>query len=93
MNKDQFIKLIKEELIKEVSSREYGKSVSATPSQKSRNAYRLVRKKLQEIDKILEYSNKLKEEVGDSWRLNEKQLQFIQEKMKSLTTKLKQLSK
>ena len=93
MNKNELKQLIKKQLLSEISSRDYAKSVSATPSQKSRNAYRLVRKKLQEIEKILEYSTKLKEEVGSSWRLNEQQLQFIQEKMKSLTTRLKQLSK
>lgn len=81
------------ELLNEVSSRAYSKSIAATPSQKSKNAFRLVRKKLQEIDQILEYSNKLKEEMNNSWNLNEQQRLFINEKMKSLSSKLKRLSK
>jgi len=79
--------------LNEVSSRSYNKQVSATPKQKAKNAFGLVRKKLNEIDAILEYSNKLKEEVGTNWALNEKQQIFINEKMRSISTKLKKISK
>lgn len=81
------------DLLNEISSRGYKQSISATSSQKKRNAYGLVRKKLREIDQILEYSNKLKEELGTTWNLNEQQIQFIQEKLKSISTKLKTLTK
>jgi hypothetical protein len=78
--------------INEVSSRDYQKSISATPSQKSRNAYKLVRKKLSEVEHILEFSSRLKEELG-GWKLNEQQLSFIQEKIKSINNKAKLLTK
>ena len=96
--KDEVEKLMKyrgevDKSLNEVSSRDYNKQVSATPKQKANNAYRLVRKKLNEIDAILAYSSRLKEELGSSWTLNEKQLTFVQEKMKSLTGKLKTLTK
>lgn len=93
MTKKQLKEIIQKEILLEISSRGYKQSISATESQKKRNAYGLVRKKLREIDQILEYSNKLREELGPSWNLNEQQVLFIQEKLKSISTKLKKLTK
>ena len=84
----KFIDKEVKQALTEISSREYQKSVSATPSQKSRNAYKVIKKKLSEVDKILEFSNKLNEEIG-GWKLNEEQLNFIREKINSIKEKSK----
>ena len=83
----------KPESLNEISSRIYTKLVSATPKQKTRNAHSLIRKKLQEIDKILDLNERLREELGKDWKLSEKQLSFVKDKMNSLSQKLKKLTK
>lgn len=90
--KTKLVSFIRKEILNEISAREYKKSVSATPSQKSRNAYKVVKKKLSEVEKILEYSGKLNEEMG-GWKLNEDQLDFIREKISSIRNKSRNFTK
>jgi hypothetical protein len=80
MNK-KIIKFIAKEIketLTEVSKRELEKKVSATPVQKSKNAYRLLKQKLDEINKIFEFNSKVNEEIG-GFKLTEAQFKYIRE--------------
>ena len=79
--------------INEISLRKYNSLIQANPRQKTKNAFSLLKRKLNEIDKIVELSIKLREEIGNDWKLNEKQLQHIKEKTQSLSKKLNNITK
>lgn len=96
MKKQQLNNLIKEVLLKEISYREYKRSTDATPKQKIGNAMKLIRKKINEIKKLVYYNSKLKEEMGvasgDYWKSTQKDLHEIAEQLNHLSNQLRNLS-
>lgn len=79
---------VKRRNLNEVSYREYKKATDATPRQKIGNSMKMVEKKLKEIEKIINYNKKLKEDMGMGsgryWKSTKNTLTRLSEKIKSL---------
>jgi hypothetical protein len=80
------------EQLNEVSYREYKKSTDATPKQKIGNSMRMVEQKLKEIEKLIKYNKKLKEDMGlgsgKYWASTRKTLARLSEKIKVIQTEI-----
>lgn len=78
--------------INEVSYREYKKSTDATPKQKIGNSMKMVEQKLKEIEKLIKYNKKLKEDMGlgsgKYWASTRKTLARLSEKIKTIQTEI-----
>ena len=81
--------------LNEVSYSDYKKSTNATPRQKIGNSMRSVEKKLNEIEKLIKYNKKLKEDMGMGsgryWKSTKSTLSRLSEKIKSLSNDILQL--
>jgi hypothetical protein len=81
--------------LNEVSYSEYRKSTDATPRQKIGNSMKMVEKKLNEIEKLIKYNKKLKEDMGMGsgryWKSTKNTLARLSEKIKSLNNDILQL--
>lgn len=64
-----------------------------TPRSSSKTAMRVIKRKLKEIHQTLEYSSKLKQELGESSKMNEQQFVEIATLMNEISKKLKKLYK
>lgn len=104
MNEDKLRTLVKQELTKElteranlneISYRAYKKDTDATPKQKIGNAMKLIKKKINEIKKLVDYNSRLKEEMGvganDYWKSTQSQLHSIAEDLNQLSNKFRNL--
>jgi hypothetical protein len=73
----------------------YRKLTEATPKQKIGNALKVLKKKINEIDRIVKYSNKLKYELGDNGKAyfnsTNKTLEGIKSKLKTIYKGLKDM--
>jgi hypothetical protein len=82
----------KQESLNEVSYNEYKKSTDATPKQKIGNSMRTVARKINEINKLIKYNKKLKEDMGMGsekyWKSTKSTLSKLSEKIKTLNTEI-----
>lgn len=78
--------------LNEVSYREFRKNTEATPKQKIGNSMREVAKKVNEINKLIKYNKKLKEDMGMGsgkyWKSTKNTLARLSEKIKTLNTEI-----
>ena len=92
-------KLYKEdqEQINEISYRRFAENVSkVTPERKLVRALNEVRKRIREIEQVIEYSNRLKTEntikKESFWTTKTEQLNALSERLNELSNKIKKLS-
>ena len=90
--------LIKQELLNEVTYSKFKKEVKhRTKSDQLHKAIREVKKKLQEIDRIVEYTSRMKQELSldeggvSYWKATESNIGKISEMMNHLNNKIKNL--
>ena len=90
--------LIKQELLNEVTYSKFKKEVKhRTKSEQLHKAIREVKKKLQEIDRIVEYTSRMKQELSldeggvSYWKATESNIGKISEMMNHLNNKIKNL--
>ena len=90
--------LIKQELLNEVTYSKFKKDVKhRTKSEQLHKAIREVKKKLQEIDRIVEYTSRMKQELSldeggvSYWKATESNIGKISEMMNHLNNKIKNL--
>jgi hypothetical protein len=87
-------RLVKRKL-NEVSYREFRKNTEATPKQKIGNSMKEVAKKINEINKLIKYNKKLKEDMGMGsgkyWKSTKNALAKLSEKIKTLNNDILQL--
>ena len=78
--------------LNEVSYREFRKNTEATPKQKIGNSMREVARKINEINKLIKYNKKLKEDMGIGsgkyWKSTKNTLSRLSEKIKTLNTEI-----
>lgn len=78
--------------LNEVSYREFRKNTEATPKQKIGNSMREVARKINEINKLIKYNKKLKEDMGMGsgkyWKSTKNTLSRLSEKIKTLNTEI-----
>ena len=91
--------IIKEELLKEVTYSKFKKDVKfRTKSEQLHKAIREVKKKLQEIDRIVEYTSRMKQELQETedslkyWKATQKNVATISEMVNQLNNKIKNLN-
>lgn len=91
-------KIIKEELLNEVTYNKFKKDVKfRTKSEQLHKAIREVKKKLQEIDRIVEYTSRMKQELSEDgginyWKATQKNVATISEMVNQLNNKIKNLN-
>lgn len=90
--------LIKNELINEVTYSQFKREAKfRTKSEQLHKAIKEVKKKIQEIDRIVEYTSRMKQELSEDggvsyWKATEKYVGQISEMVNHLNNKLKNLS-
>ena len=90
--------IIKEELLKEVTYNKFKKDVKfRTKSEQLHKAIREVKRKLQEIDRIVEYTSRMKQELSEDgginyWKATQKNVATIAEMVSHLNNKIKNLN-
>jgi len=91
-------KIIKEELLKEVTYSKFKNEVKfRTKNEQLHKAIREVKRKLQEIDRIVEYTQRMKQELSEGeegvkyWKATEKNVATISEMINQLNNKIKNL--
>jgi len=96
MNK--LMNIIKEELLNEVSYSKFKSEVrNRTKSDQLNKAIREVKRKIQEIDRIVEYTSRMKQELSEGedgikyWKSTEKNIGAISEMVNNLNEKIKKL--
>ena len=91
-------KIIKEELLNEVTYSRFKNEVKfRTKSEQLHKAIREVKKKLQEIDRIVEYTSRMKQELSEDgginyWKATQKNVATISEMVNQLNNKIKNLN-
>ncbi len=89
--------IIKEELLNEVTYHKFKSEVKfRTKSEQLHKAIREVKKKLQEIDRIVEYTSRMKQELSEDgginyWKATQKNVATIAEMVNHLNNKIKNL--
>jgi hypothetical protein len=96
--KPKSIKLYKEEQLNEISYRRFNESVSkVTPERKITRALAEVKKRVREIEQVIEYSARLKDEntikKDTFWTSKVEQLEDLSERLNELSQNVKKLSK
>jgi len=90
-------KIVKDKLLKEASYKQFKNEVSyRTKSDMLHRGIKNVKKKLQEIDRIVEYTSRMKHELSENegisyWSRTESQLHQISEMVDNLNNKIKKL--
>jgi hypothetical protein len=91
--------IIKEELLNEVSYGKFKKDVKfRTKSEQLHKAIREVKRKLTEIDRIVEYTSRMKQELSEGeegiryWKATQKNVANISEMVNQLNNKIKNLN-
>ena len=96
--KPKSVKLYKEEQLNEISFRRFNESVSkVTPERKITRALSEVKKRIKEIEQVIEYSSRLKDEntikKDTFWTSKVEQLDDLSKRLHELSQNVKQLSK
>ena len=96
--KPKSVKLYKEEQLNEISYRRFNESVSkVTPERKITRALSEVKKRIKEIEQVIEYSSRLKDENAVKkdtfWTSKVEQLNDLSERLHELSQNVKKLSK
>jgi hypothetical protein len=96
---EELIKIIKEELLSEVTYGRFKNEVKLrTKSEQLHKAIREVKRKLAEIDRIVEYTSRMKQELSEGeegvryWKTTQKNLSSISEMVETLNNKIKSLN-
>jgi hypothetical protein len=97
-NESQLDNYVRKELINEISYRNFNENVSKiTPERKITRALAEVKKRVKEIEQVIEYSARLKDEntiKKDSfWESKVEQLNDLSERLNELSQNVKKLSK
>jgi hypothetical protein len=98
MYKESLEKIVKEELLNEVTYNKFKKDVKfRTKSEQLHKAIREVKRKLQEIDRIVEYTSRMKQELSEDgginyWKATQKNVANISEMVNQLNNKIKNLN-
>jgi broad-specificity NMP kinase len=92
------INIIKEELLNEVTYHKFKNEVKfRTKNEQLHKAIREVKRKLSEIDRIVEYTSRMKEELSEGedglryWKKTESNIAAISEMVNHLNNKIKNL--
>jgi hypothetical protein len=94
---ESLIKLIQEELLNESAYNKFKNDVKhRTKSEQLHKAIREVKRKLQDIDRIVEYTQRMKQELSEGdgiqyWARTEKAVSAISEMVNRLNNKIKNL--
>jgi hypothetical protein len=98
MYKESLAKLIEQELLNEVTYSKFKKDVKhRTKSEQLHKAIREVKRKLQEIDRIVEYTSRMKQELSEDeggisyWKATQSNIGKISEMVNQLNNKIKNL--
>jgi hypothetical protein len=93
-------KLIKQELLNEVTYNKFRNNVSTrTKPEQLHKAIKEVKRRLQEVNKLVEYTSRMKSELSESeegikhWKNTEKSIMQISEMAKGISCKVKKLYK
>ena len=98
MYKESLEQIVKEELLNEVTYGKFKKEVKfRTKSEQLHKAIREVKRKLQEIDRIVEYTSRMKQELSEDgginyWKATQKNVATISEMVNQLNNKIKNLN-
>lgn len=99
-NMSKLEQIIKEELLNEVSYSKFKSEVkNRTKSDQLHKAIREVKRKLNEINRIVEYTSRMKQELSEGedgikyWKSTEKNIGAISEMVEQLNEKIKNLHK
>lgn len=90
-------KIVKEELLKEVSYNQFKNEVKfRSKSEQLHKALKEVNRKLNEIDRLVEYTTRMKQELSEGdgvsyWNKTQKSLSNISEMMENLNSKIQSL--
>jgi hypothetical protein len=96
--KESLLNIIDKELINEVTYGKFKKDVKhRTKSEQLHKAIREVKKKLAEIDRIVEYTSRMKQELSEDgginyWKATQKNVATISEMVNQLNNKIKNLN-
>jgi hypothetical protein len=96
--KESLLNIIEKELINEVTYGKFKKDVKfRTKSEQLHKAIREVKKKLAEIDRIVEYTSRMKQELSEDgginyWKATQKNVATISEMVNQLNNKIKNLN-
>jgi hypothetical protein len=96
--KESLIDIIEQELLNEVTYGKFKKDVKfRTKSEQLHKAIREVKRKLQEIDRIVEYTSRMKQELSEEggvnyWKATQKNVATISEMVNQLNNKIKNLN-
>jgi predicted transcriptional regulator len=95
---ESLIDIIKEELLNEVTYHKFKNEVKfRTKNEQLHKAIREVKRKLSEIDRIVEYTSRMKQELSEGeegiryWKNTEKNISTISEMVNQLNNKIKNL--
>ena len=98
MYKESLEKIIEQELLNEVTYSKFKTEVKfRTKSEQLHKAIREVKKKLSEIDRIVEYTSRMKQELSEGeegiryWKATQKNVATISEMINQLNNKIKNL--
>jgi hypothetical protein len=96
--KESLLKIIEQELLNEVTYGKFKKDVKfRTKSEQLHKAIREVKRKLAEIDRIVEYTSRMKQELSEGeegikyWKATQKNVATISEMVNHLNNKIKNL--
>jgi hypothetical protein len=96
--KESLLNIIEKELINEVTYGKFKKDVKhRTKSEQLHKAIREVKRKLAEIDRIVEYTSRMKQELSEDgginyWKATQKNVASISEMVNQLNNKIKSLN-
>jgi hypothetical protein len=96
--KESLLSIIDQELLNEVTYGKFKKDVKfRTKSEQLHKAIREVKRKLQEIDRIVEYTSRMKQELSEEggvnyWKATQKNVATISEMVNQLNNKIKNLN-
>lgn len=95
---ETLLNIINQELLNEVTYGKFKKDVKhRTKSEQLHKAIREVKRKLQEIDRIVEYTSRMKQELSEDgginyWKATQKNVATISEMVNQLNNKIKNLN-
>ena len=98
MYKESLLNIIEKEIINEVTYGKFKKDVKfRTKSEQLHKAIREVKRKLAEIDRIVEYTSRMKQELSEDgginyWKATQKNVATISEMVNQLNNKIKNLN-
>jgi hypothetical protein len=96
--KESLLNIIEKEMINEVTYGKFKKDVKhRTKSEQLHKAIREVKRKLAEIDRIVEYTSRMKQELSEDgginyWKATQKNVASISEMVNQLNNKIKNLN-